>query len=416
MDFKKSIFILFGLYILINGLGLFLQEFNYLKIIVFLNIVIGIIGIIVFLNLLKFEFLKKEKSLDVIKPILDLITSPICLYNDDMKIIYVNKAFEDFVEISKDTLQNFQVGTWIMTNPLYLKLSLIFFPSLLATNIRTYQDSDIIEVNYKNQIVFDLISTKIEIKNESYNVKIVSDKSLMIKELKEKDEFISLIAHHLRTPLNQVKWFLESLTEIQNLPDEDKNMVKNLSKIISRVVVLSESILLFTRLEEQQLKLDIKEENIEEIIFSCLDLLRLEIEEKNLQIKVEIDEEVKVIPFDKRIIFFAIYPIIENAVNYNKVGGNIEIKIEKLKDRPEVKVEIKDSGIGISGSEKKELFKKFFRSERAKEIKPTGVGIGLYLAKMLIELHKGKIEIESEENIGTTVRIFLPLYKEAYEQ
>ena len=416
MDLKRFILTIFILYILINGLSLFLQEFNYLKIVISANIIISIIGIVGFLNLLKVQVFKKERYIDIIENILDLIPSPICLYDDSMKIIYANKAFENFVKISRDTLQNFQVGTWIMTNPLYLNLSLIFFPSLSATNIKTYPNPDIIEVNYKNQIIFDLISTKIKIKEESYNAKILSDKSIIIKELKEKDEFISLVAHHLRTPLNQVKWFLESLGNLENFSNEDKEMVKNLSDVLSKAVVLAESVLLFTRLEESQIKPEVKDENIEELIFSCLDLLKLEIKEKNLQIKVEIDEEAKIIPLDRKIIFFALYPIIENSVNYNKENGSVEIKIDRLKDRPEIKIEIKDTGIGISDKEKKELFKKFFRSDKAKEIKPTGVGIGLYLAKNLIEIHKGKIEVESEENVGTTVKIFLPSYKEAYEQ
>lgn len=402
-------------YIFLNLAGLFLQEFNHLKVVIFINILIALISIFLFFYFSSPLFVKKEKPFDNFLGFLNFLNTPVCIYDDNMKIIYVNKAFEEFVNLKKDILVNLQLDTWITKNPIYFRLSLIFFPSLVATKVHTkLENKEVVEVNYKDEIVFDLFTIKLEINKESYNSKIIIDKSLFIKELKEKSEFISLIAHHIRTPLTQIKWFLESLMKLEKISEIDKESVKNVMNIITKSITLAESTLFFTKIEEGKLELTVENNDIEDLILSCLTLFNIEINEKKLNVNIEIDESVKKFPFDKKILFFALYPLIENSVDYNKVGGEIYIKVTRSKEKPDVIIEVKDTGIGIANRDFNHIFEKFFRSSKAKEIKPTGTGIGLYLAKNLIEFHKGTISVSSEENKGTTVVITLPAYKEVY--
>jgi len=415
MSLRQFLIAIFGIYLVFNLIGLFLQEFNHVKIVIFANIVLIFLGIIGILYFSRFLFIKREKPFEKFVNILEAINTPICLYDNEMKIIYVNKAFEEFTGLKKDALLSLQLDTWVTKNPIYTKLSLVFFPSLIATKIQAREDNkDIVEVNYKDEIVFDLITTKLRFDKEEYNSKIIIDKSILFKEIKNKNEFVSLISHHLRTPLNQIRWFLESLAKSENIPEEEKESIKNFLNLISKSIALVESILLTSRVEEKKIELSIEENDIEELILSCLSLLNFEINEKKLKVNIEIEEEVKRFPFDKKILFFALYPIIENAVDYNKIGGEINIKVEKDKEKSEVKISIEDTGIGISEKDLLKMFEKFYRSLSAKEIKPTGTGIGLYLAKNLINIHKGTISITSEEGKGTKVLISLPSYKEVY--
>jgi signal transduction histidine kinase len=140
--------------------------------------------------------------------------------------------------------------------------------------------------------------------------------------------------------------------------------------------------------------------------------LKRKIEEKKISVNVEIYEKARKIYGDENLIFLCLFTITENAVIYNKEFGEINILAEKIEGRPYIKIEIKDTGIGMTEKDLKNLFKKYYRGEKAKEKEVGGFGIGLYLAKKIIELHGGEIKVESEENKGTKVTVTFPLEKE----
>jgi signal transduction histidine kinase len=196
---------------------------------------------------------------------------------------------------------------------------------------------------------------------------------------------------------------------------DDPSLIDNALFIIDKTIFLAESILIANKLETKKLELNIQKNDIEELIKSSLSLLEYSINEKKLKVKIEIDENAKEFYFDKNLMFFILFPLLENAVDYNKEGGEVLVEIKKLEDRPYVLIKIKDTGIGMSEKELNKIFTKYFRSEKAKELKPTGFGLGMYIAYNLLSLHKGKIEIKSKENEGTEIILEIPAYKEIYD-
>jgi signal transduction histidine kinase len=99
----------------------------------------------------------------------------------------------------------------------------------------------------------------------------------------------------------------------------------------------------------------------------------------------------------------------ENAVLYNKIGGSVMIKVQKMPQRPYLEIIIEDTGIGMSKEDLVNLFKKYYRGKKAKDLNIKGFGIGLYNAKKLANLHGGDIRIESQEDQGTKAVLILPL-------
>ncbi len=415
MTFKNLITGAILIIFLVSIVGLFLQEFNQVKLVIFLILIISIGLIILWYYSERVARLEKKESIfEQMEEFLNLINTPICLYDVNMKLVYFNKPFEQFTNLSKENLLNLQIGTWILNNPIYQNLSLIFFPVLIANSVKIKEKNDveIVEVNFRDELIFDLISSKLKIGPDFFNIKIVIDKTVFAKEIKEKSEFLNLLAHHLRTPLNQLKWGLEILLQDKNIVGDSKNIVNILFRTISKAIILAESVIWLNRIESGKFRLSIEENDIEEILKSSLDLLEVEIHNKNLNVKIVLDEEAKKFYFDNRVIFLALYPLIENAVIYNKENGEININVEKLKDRPYVKITIQDTGIGFSEKDLKHLFEKYYRSPIAREIHPTGTGLGLYLSKNLIKIHKGEIAIESKKDEGTKITIELPTQKE----
>jgi signal transduction histidine kinase len=129
----------------------------------------------------------------------------------------------------------------------------------------------------------------------------------------------------------------------------------------------------------------------------------------NIEISIEADETLPNAYVDPEKISLVIQNLVDNAVKYTKGKG--EIKISAKADGNSVKVAVKDSGVGIPESQKKHIFKKFFRSDNIMKHQTVGTGLGLYIAKAIVEESSGKIWFDSKENQGTTFYFTLPKYK-----
>lgn len=405
-------FFLILLNIVLLALYLFISDFNYLKIAIFVLLILNI-GYL-FIN----SILKKEKLISSQKEFyfeldkfFNLINTPFVIYDDQMKIIYFNEAFSKLVNLDKNLLTNLKLETWIIKNEQYLKLSLIFFPSLIADNIKILksEDPNIIEVSYQDNLFFTIISSKISYSQKIFSFKIIIDNSKDYYQIKQSSELLNLLVHHLRTPLNQLKWLLESIKNNNNQEAVNQGL-----DIIQKAIFLTQTVILTNKAENNQISLNIELNNIEELIKSCFDFFKYYLNEKNIKVEIFIEEQVKNFYFDKNLMFFIIYTLIENAIDYNKPNGKIVLNIIKHPQRDYVSISIADTGIGINEEDLKNLFKKYFRTKEAKEIKPTGFGLGLSLVYNLTKIHKGEIKVESKKNIGTTFFLEFPLNKEIY--
>ena len=412
IKFKNIHYIFFILNIILLFIFLFVSNFNYLKVFIFFLLAINIGFLIIGIFLKKEELISSQESFYLeLDKFFNLLNTPFVIYDDGMKIVYLNDAFVKLVNLNKNILTNFKLETWIIKNEQYLKLALIFFPSLVADKLKIIQSEDpnIIEINYQNRFLWLITSSKIKYKEKNYNFKIIIDQSKDYYYNKQTIEFLNLLAHHLRTPLNQIKWLLETIKNSDNKDDIDRAL-----NIVDKTLILSQRVILNSKLESNQLELNITMNNFEELINNCLDFFRYYLKEKDIKVEIFIDDQVKNSYFDKNIMFFIIYTLIENAIDYNKIGGKIIINLEKESNRDYFKILISDTGIGINKEDLESIFKKYFRSKEAKEIKPTGFGLGLFSVYNLVKLHKGEIKVESEKNKGTKFILRFPLSKEIY--
>jgi signal transduction histidine kinase len=220
-----------------------------------------------------------------------------------------------------------------------------------------------------------------------------------------------MLAHHLRTPLNQIKWILESL----NIKDaEDKKMVDDALYIINKSIILSQIIILSSKTQSQKINLNIEKNNILSLINELMKLFNYSLKEKMIKTEISVDKNVEEFYFDKNILFFVLYPIIENAIDYNKENGLVKIEVSPDYEKHKVKIIISDTGIGFSKEDLEHIFEKYYRGE-GKKLKPSGFGLGLYLANYLAKIHKGQIYIKSEKNKGTDITLELPISQSEYQ-
>lgn len=408
---EKRLYLVFGINLILIFVSIFVDDFNILK---FINFVVLIL--ISFNLFLYFQFLKepreKQKTtfFQLVQNLLDSLKEGIVIYNDDFKIVFVNDAFSKLVGLKKEDLVNLNIQTDMTKSEKYEVLANVFFPFIQGQDLKIIsQNPETIEVKFLSpEEKYFLISYLDVYLDRRYKLRIVLDKTEDVLESQRRLEFVQLVSHHLLTPLTEIRWILESIN-YESLPEEDKNFIKNALRSINNSIILAESILNLARIEFNKIKLQIENIDIEKLIIFILDILKEKIEEKRIKIKIEIEEKIINILGDKSIIKAVLFSLIENAVLYNKQDGIINITVKKQKQRPYLEIKIEDTGIGMSKEDLQNLFKKYYRGKKAKELEVKGFGIGLYNAKSLVNLHGGEIKIESQENKGTTVKLYLPL-------
>lgn len=240
--------------------------------------------------------------------------------------------------------------------------------------------------------------------------------ALLFRKLKEvdgmKDEFISMASHELMTPISAIKGFLSLFLEnafgpFQGVAREKMQVLFTLSERLGELV---EDLLNVSRIEQGRLKVDPVPSQPEEIVRQVMD--ELESNAKNKQLAFEFktpDEKLPMIAVDPDRLKQVLVNIIGNAIKYTPKGS---VTISAFLDEGLVKIKCTDTGLGMSPSARERLFQKFYRIRTDATASIPGTGLGLWITKQLVELMKGKIYVDSIENVGTQMTVTFPPLKD----
>jgi len=224
-----------------------------------------------------------------------------------------------------------------------------------------------------------------------------------------KSEFVKIVSHQLRSPITNLSWAIDILMsgELGKVEEKQTEYLKILKENSSRMIDLVRDLLTVSRIEEGSLAIKREKISIEPIIKKLISRFKPFVLGSNVEIKFEAGENLPQIFIDADQIEIVIENLFDNAVRYIKEKGEIKIKLE-IRDKA-LYFEIKDTGVGIPKDDQKFIFQKFFRSENAVRQQTQGSGLGLFIAKSIIERFDGQIGFESEENKGSTFWFFLPI-------
>ncbi len=226
---------------------------------------------------------------------------------------------------------------------------------------------------------------------------------------KVKTEFISVAAHQLRTPLSAIKWTLSILIDenSENLTSEQKSAILKGYESNERMINLVNEMLVVTRIESGKIQYKFSLIHLEDLIDSVIIDFTWQARLKNISLVFEkLEKKPKYVNADSEKIRAVIQNLIENALNYSLNGGVITISIKQEDNF--VKVFVKDNGIGIPARQQSSIFNKFFRADNAIHVKTDGSGLGLFVAKSMVDMHKGQIGFQSEEGKGSTFYFTIP--------
>ncbi len=232
-------------------------------------------------------------------------------------------------------------------------------------------------------------------------------KEKLIEEMKS--EFVFLSAHQLRTPLSAIKWILKMVVdgELGPINKEQKDFLSDAYKSNERMIQLITNLLDVAKIEEGKYLYEKSPTDIKELIQITINSFKKTAVAKKIRIKFKVVKKPSKLLLDASKIRVAVNNILDNAIKYSPSGKMVTISLNR--DKKNIRVSIKDQGMGISKSQQKKVFTKFFRGANVIKKDIRGAGLGLFIAKSIIEAHCGKIWFESKKNKGTTFYFTIPI-------
>jgi signal transduction histidine kinase len=231
----------------------------------------------------------------------------------------------------------------------------------------------------------------------------------LLEVIRMKTEFINIASHQLRSPLTNLKWTIDLLLSGRaNHPQEEfLGYLNILQENTLRMKKIVNDLLVVSKLESATFFLKKSQFSLKDLITEVIKEFKIFAQNLNVKISFLSPEDPVMIFNDPDYIRWVIENLLDNAIRYIKEKGEVTIRLEK---RPNsVYLEIQDTGVGIPKEEQKYIFQKFFRAENILRYQTQGSGLGLYIAKSIIEKAGGKIGFHSQENKGSTFWFKLPI-------
>lgn len=224
-----------------------------------------------------------------------------------------------------------------------------------------------------------------------------------------KDEFVSMASHQLRTPLTSVKGYISMMLEgdAGKITKLQKQFLREALTSSERMVQLINDFLNVSRVQTGKFMIDPRSVDLAKVVRQEVRALESTAESRDLRFKLDVPSEPVIVSVDEGKIRQVIMNFIDNALYYSKPDTDIRVSLQK--SAGQVKLEVADHGIGVPVHQQAKLFTKFFRADNARTQRPDGTGVGLYLAKMVIDGHNGKLLFSSKEGHGSTFGFTLPL-------
>jgi two-component system sensor histidine kinase VicK len=300
------------------------------------------------------------------------------------------------------------------------------FLKIFSNKKESFSDLDI---NLEKIVYLDnLASSEVEVKLKQNYLKIffvpIKDESnratglmAVIQDITEhvnldnmRKDFVADVSHELRTPLTSIMGFSETLAN----DDVDKEMAKHFEQEIyenaERMQNLVNDLLILSKYDQKTNNVITTDFDIGELTKKCKETFDIELEKKDIKCECMVTADIPPIHADKTGIERVILNIISNSVKYTPEGGSISIYVGSIHNDAYIK--IKDTGIGIPKDSINKVFERFYRVDKARSRQIGGTGLGLPIAKEIIEQNNGSITLTSELNKGTEVVIRIPIKKE----
>ena len=344
-----------------------------------------------------------------LRNIISSLDTALVVYDKNFDVLFFNPAAEKIFKLDAGEVVGHRFSPQDVSRPEWRLIAQIIYPSLAPTVVARSAVGDqtqVADISFTDPTLELRVST-VSLKDDKGSLlgfmKIIRDRTRELSLLKSKSEFLTVASHQLRTPVTGINWALESLSKDETMSESSRSIVESTLMVGKELIAIVEDLLNVTKIEEGHFGYKFEPTDIVEFINNKLSLVVPSA--RKVGVRVYFDKPKVPLPkafIDPEKLSRALINIVENAVRYNVANGEVIVKVAPASDGPFLEISVKDTGIGIEPEDLKNLFKKFFRAGTAVKAQTEGSGLGLYIAKNIVQAHGGKIWVESEPQRGST--------------
>jgi PAS domain S-box-containing protein len=339
---------------------------------------------------------------------MDNAFSHIIITDENGSIIYANKSVENITGFGEKEILGKNPSIWGKQMPpsFYQNLWKTIKENkevFVGEIINKKKDGSLYHAEVRISPILD------EIGNVKFFVGLEKDITKEKDMEKHKDEFLSMAAHQLRTPLANISLTTEMLMKdiVGDVTKENKKYLKSIFIQTKNMSEMIQTFLNISRIEMGKFEIQLKTLNLFDILENLTKDIFPQIKSKKINFKKQYSKKLPILNADKRVIKIILENFLSNAIKYSKKGGSITL-LAKENDH-NIIIEVSDDGIGIPKEDQEKIFTKMFRAENASGLASGSSGLGLYLVKNLAEQAGYEISFRSKENKGTVFTVHIPL-------
>ncbi len=311
------------------------------------------------------------------------------------------KRFLDSINIAKQC-KKYGLSLWQCPQFLFLILGLVVIISSIALyfiGIGYAEDTEIVVL-----IVLGLSTLLLII---AFSITRSFERLAELVRLKA--EFISIVSHQLRAPLANLRWIVDLLIsgKVEQVPEKQTNYLQILKENGQRMDKLVSDLLIVSHIETNEFLLKKEKASLAELAKKTLARLESLTRASNIEVELLVEDNLPTALFDPFQIGQVMENLLDNAIRYIQGRGWVKMTINRKNNR--LYFELADNGMGISPDDQKYIFQKFFRGANAFRHQAQGSGLGLYIAKAIVEKSGGKLGFKSKEGEGSTFWFTLPI-------
>ncbi len=353
----------------------------------------------------------QEAEASKLNAVLGSITDGVLVFDSDRQVILMNNAAEGLLGVAAHDLVGRRMPHGLPAGDLHpdvlqMVTQLSALPEL-PENGQSWQG----RFQLTNRVVNVIVSRVSSVQRETMGVVMVfRDVTKEVEVDRMKSEFISLVSHEMKTPMTSIKGYTDLILmgSVGAVSDMQKSFLNVIKSNTDRLSALVSDLLDLSRIETGRIKLELKYVQLEDLINDVLASLRTQIESKRQTITTHIPWGLPDIKADSHRVVQVLTNLVSNANKYTPEDGTISIVVEEA-DSGSLVVRVRDTGIGMSAKDQERLFERFFRADHPGVQTVSGTGLGLVIAKSLVEMHGGTMSVDSELGVGSTFTFTLPL-------
>jgi PAS domain S-box-containing protein len=356
-------------------------------------------------------FRQQQEQATEREAILTSIADGVVVNDTEGSIILVNPAAEHILGVERKELLSRDYGDlFSVFDEKGQKEAIAAMRALLSTEVPEVAKDYNIKLEAEGRVIHALLSPVILMRGDFKGVvTIFRDVTKEVEADRAKSEFVSTVSHELRTPMTAIKGYTDLLHAGAAGPinPEQKRFLTTIKSNTDRLTALINDLLDISRMETGRIRFEPRPLQVGDVVADVVNALAGQAEENKQSLTYEVAAGLPDVLGDRDRLNQVLTNLVGNAVRYTPEGGDIEVQVYAVEKA--VRVDVRDTGIGIDPEDMAHIFERFYRADHPLVQEKRGTGLGLSIVKMFVEMHGGRIWVESEPDQGSTFTFILPI-------